>query len=230
LSDREEAKVAAAAQALDLVRPGMVIGIGTGSTARYFIEGLGRLVQDGLDVTTVPTSRASARLATSLRIPTIEDLAVSIDLAVDGADEVDPQLGLIKGRGGALTREKLVAAAARKFVVIVDESKLVRQLGRAAVPVEVLPFLWRHTARRIQIAGAMCELRGEPTRPYRTDNGNVIIDLYFPEPISDPLALGSRLKQTVGVVEHGLFLGMAHACLVAGDSGHRVLGSLNWSD
>src|SRR5207302_5836022 len=136
----DELKQAAAEKALELVRDGMLVGLGSGSTARYFTEGVGRLVADGMRVRGVPTSRATAALAAELGIPVVEDLVGAIDLAVDGADEVDPILGLIKGRGGALFREKLVAAAAKRFVAVVDESKVVDRLGRGVLPVEVLPF------------------------------------------------------------------------------------------
>lgn len=226
MSDLEKLKAAAAARALEFVRPGMVIGLGSGSTAGYFIQGLGRLVSHGLDVRTVPTSRAAADLAISLQISTTEDVAGPIDLAVDGADEIDPELRLIKGRGGAMTREKLVAAAAHRFVVIADDSKLVQRLGTGPLPVEVLPFLWRQTAKRLELVGATWQLRGHPV-PYVTDNGNVILDLRFAEPIEAPEALDERLKQTLGVVEHGMFLGMADACVLACDDGVRVIGSLD---
>lgn len=227
MPDGEKLKAAAAARALELVRPGMVIGLGSGSTAVYFIQGLGRLVSQGLDVKAVPTSRASADLAISLGVAITEDIAGPIDLAVDGADEIDPKLRLIKGRGGAMTREKLVAASARRFVIIADATKLVQQLGTGPLPVEVLPFLWRQTAKRLELVGATCQLRGEPTCPHLTDNGNVILDLRFARPIDVPEALDERLKQTIGVVEHGMFLGMANACVVAGDDGVRVIGSLD---
>src|SRR5205823_4489022 len=179
--------------------------------------GLGRLVAQGLDVQAVPSSRATADLATALGIPTTEDVAAPIDLAVDGADEIVPQLRLIKGRGGASTREKLVAAAARAFVVIADDSKLVPHLGRGLLPVEVLPFLWRHTARRLEKLGARPQLRPGADAPFATDNGNLILDLSFPECIADPVALDAQLSQTVGVVGHGLFINMARACIIAGD-------------
>ena len=224
LRDREQLKAAAAARALELVRPGMVIGLGSGSTAEHFIRGLGGLVAHGLDVRAVPTSRASAELAISLRIPTIADLVGPVDLAVDGADEIDPELRLIKGKGGAMTREKLVAASARRFVVIADDSKLVPRLGTTPLPVEVLPFLWRQTADRLELqAGASGRLRGDPTAPYITDSGNFIVDLVFKQPIADAEALDIGLKRTVGVVEHGLFVGMADMCIVAGDKGIQLM-------
>jgi ribose 5-phosphate isomerase A len=158
---------------------------------------------------------------------TTDDLSDPIDLAVDGADEIDPELRLIKGRGGALTREKLVALAARKVVIIADGSKLVRCLGKGALPVEVLPFLWRQTAERLALLGATYRVRGELARPFVTDNGNLIVDLGFPNGIVDPGALGAELKQTAGVVEHGIFVGLADACFVAEREGVRVMGSLN---
>lgn len=231
MPDREQLKSAAAARALDLVKPGMVIGLGSGSTARYFVEGLGRLISQGLEVKVVPTSRDTADLARALGMSIVEDLAEPVDLDVDGADEIDPELQLIKGRGGALVREKLVAAAARRVVIIADGSKLVRHLGEGLLPVEILPFLWRRTVQQLELLRASCHLRGGgPTGPFVTDNGNLIVDLSFPEPIADPRALGARLKQIVGVVEHGIFVDLADACIVAHDDGVRVMGSLDGGD
>ena len=139
----DDFKQAAAEKALELVSDGMLVGLGSGSTAAFFVEGLGRLVAEGMKVRGVPSSRSTAELAASLGIQIVTELVGQIDLTVDGADEVDPALNLIKGRGGALFREKLVAAASKRFVVVVDESKLVKQLGVGVLPVEVLPFLWR---------------------------------------------------------------------------------------
>jgi len=152
----------------------MVVGIGTGSTTRFFIEGLA-----GRRVAVVPTSRTSADLARAAGLEVLEDTREAIDLAIDGADEIDDQLRLVKGHGGALFREKMVATAARRFVVIADDSKLVDRLGRTFVPVEVAPFLWSHTVARLGRLGAGCELRGGETSPYRTDNGNLIVDLTY---------------------------------------------------
>lgn len=216
-------KAAAAATALELVEPGMLLGLGTGSTARMFVQGLGRRVAAGLRVAGVPTSRATAELAVLLGIPIVTDLNRPIDLAVDGADEIDPELRLIKGAGGAHFREKLVAAAATRFVVVADESKLVPRLGRAPVPVEVLPYLWRDTARRLEVLGAAWDLRGGQERPFVTDNGNLIVDLAFEGGIADPEALAARLKGTLGVLEHGLFVGMASAAVIGGPLGVREL-------
>jgi len=224
LADQDALKRAAAEKALELVRDGMLVGLGSGSTAKYFTEGVGRLVADGMRVRGVPTSRATAALAAELGIPVVEDLVGAIDLAVDGADEVDPSLGLIKGRGGALFREKLVAAAAKRFVAVVDESKVVDRLGKGVLPVEVLPFLWRTTAERLARLCTGLKVRGGEEEPYVTDNGNLILDLSFEAGIEDATELALALKATTGVVEHGLFLGLADSCIVAGADGPRVLG------
>jgi ribose 5-phosphate isomerase A len=224
LPDQDSLKREAAEKALELVRDGMLVGLGSGSTVRYFTEGVGRLVAEGMKVRGVPTSRATAELAAASGIPVVEDLVGPIDLAVDGADEVDPNLSLIKGRGGALFREKLVAAAAKRFVAVVDESKVVDRLGKGVLPVEVLPFLWRSTAERLAKLCTGLKVRGGEGAPYVTDNGNLILDLSFDGGIDDASELGLALKTIVGVVEHGLFVGMADTCIVAGAEGPRVLG------
>lgn len=227
MTDTDSLKAAAAERALELVRPGMVIGLGSGSTARHFIAGLGRLVAGGVAITGVPTSRASAEQAAALRIPLRDRIEQPLDLAVDGADEIDPDRNLIKGRGGAMLREKLVAAAARRFVVIADETKLVTRLGQGPVPVEVSAFLWLQTARRLDGLATRWELRGGEDHPYVTDNGNLVVDLTFERGIADPAMLARTLDCTLGVMAHGVFLGMATACIIAGPSGCRVLGSLD---
>jgi len=185
---------------------------------------VGRLVASGMKVRGVPTSRATAELAASLGIPIVTELVGQIDLAVDGADEVDPALNLIKGRGGALFREKLVAAASKRFVVVVDESKLVKQLGAGVLPVEVLPFLWRSTAERLTALGLSLVIRGGEETPYVTDNGNVILDVTVAEGIKNPAELALELKQVTGVVEHGLFVGMTDTVIVAGPDGPKAIG------
>src|SRR5437588_12818969 len=202
----------------------MLVGLGSGSTARYFAEGLGRRVAEGLKVRGVPTSRATAELAAELGIPIVTELVGPIDLTVDGADEVDPSLNLIKGRGGALSREKLVAAASKRFVVVVDESKLVKELGVGVLPVEVLAFLWRSTAERLATLGASLVLRGGEENPYVADNGNLILDLSGNGEIDNPGDFGFELKKITGVVEHGLFVGMADTVIVAGPEGPRAIG------
>jgi ribose 5-phosphate isomerase A len=227
LSDHEELKAQAAARALDLVKPGMVLGLGTGSTARYFVEGVSRMVAQGLDVKAIATSQETASLAASLGMVLEDDVTGAIDLAVDGADEIDPDLRLVKGRGGALVREKLVAASARKVVIIADESKLVPRLGVGPLPVEVLPFLWRQTRDRLAALGPRCTVRGGEEAPFITDNGNMIVDLSFPEPLADATAVAVQLKRTLGVVDHGIFVGLTHACIVASKSGIKTLGSLS---
>jgi ribose 5-phosphate isomerase A len=223
----DEYKQAAAEKALELVQDGMLIGLGTGSTVRYFTEGVGRLVAGGMTVRGVPTSRATSELAAELGIPIVTELIGQIDLAVDGADEVDPGLNLIKGRGGAMTREKLVASASKRFVVVVDESKLVKQLGVAGVvPVEVLPFLWRSTAERLAELGLSLVVRGGEETPYVTDNGNIVLDVTVEGGIKDPATFGAELKKITGVVDHGLFVGMTDTVIVAGPEGPRAIGGV----
>jgi ribose 5-phosphate isomerase A len=220
----EELKRAAAEKALELVQDGMLLGLGSGSTARYFTEGVGRLVAEGMTLRCVPTSRATAELAAANRITIVQELVGQIDLAVDGADEVDPKLNLIKGRGGALFREKLVAAAAKRFIVVVDESKLVKELGVGVLPVEVLPFLWRTTAERLIALGVSLTVRGGEEGPFITDNGNLILDLMVEGGIKDATGFGDAVKRTIGVVEHGLFVGLTDTCIVAGQEGARSIG------
>src|SRR5213080_2275100 len=170
MASRDELKRNAAEAALAYVKPGMVLGLGTGSTARHFLAGVGRLVASGMELKGVPTSLETAEEAKQLGIPlTSLEESFWLDLTVDGADEVDPKLDLIKGMGGALFREKIVAAASRKFVVIVDDSKLVPRLGtKAPVPVEVHPFGWRHAAAAIGALGAKVEMRRQDGRDFRT--------------------------------------------------------------
>ena len=224
MSEQDELKRAAAEKALELVRDGMLIGLGSGTTARYFTEGLGRLVAEGMKVRAVPTSRSTAELAAANGIPIVFEIIGQIDLTVDGADEVDQALNLIKGRGGALFREKVVAAASKRFVVVVDESKVVKQLGVGVLPVEILPYLWRSTAARLATLATRLTMRGGEEAPYITDNGNVILDLMIDGGIVDAPALATSLKTTIGVVEHGLFIGMADTCIVSGPDGALVVG------
>ena len=219
----EAHKQAAAERALELVRPGTIVGLGTGSTARYFIDGLIQRVQAGLSVRAVVTSLETRRQAEAGGIEVVEQLVGSLDLAVDGADEIDPAINCLKGRGGALLREKIVATASRRFVLVADESKLVGRLGRGPVPIEVLPFLWQATSHAIESLGGRPELRIVAGRPFRTDNQNLILDTNFG---TVDLALGLALHAIPGVLEHGLFFGIARAAIVAGASGTRILGEL----
>ncbi|MGH7911295.1 MAG: ribose-5-phosphate isomerase RpiA [Candidatus Dormibacteraceae bacterium] len=221
-------KRAAAARAAALVRDGMTLGVGTGSTATLFIEELGKLVARGMRLNCVASSDRSAALAAGAGLRVLERHAGRLDLGVDGADEVAPDLALIKGGGGALLKEKLVALAAERFVVIVDDSKLVPALGRRALPVEVVRFLWQDTGRRLSALGLTWELRGGEASPFVTDEGHHILDAHVGGDglIHDPAALARELKQVTGVVEHGLFLGIATACLVGREERVDVVGEL----
>lgn len=220
--DVDAQKRRAGEAAAELVEDGMRLGLGTGSTARYFIEAVARrLLRGELEgVVGVPTSRATAELALELGIPLV-DLDAPLDLAVDGADEVGPGLGLIKGGGGALLREKIVAAAAAQFVVVADSSKLVGHLGETfALPVEVARFGHLVTLAALQRAGDAW-LRGGD-RPFVTDNGNYIVDVAT-GPIHDAEAMAASLALTPGVVETGLFVGLADRALIGTDSGVEEL-------
>jgi ribose 5-phosphate isomerase A len=211
MTDQEAAALGAAA--LAEVKPGTVVGLGTGQAATAFIHALGKAVKEWLRVTGVPTSDASADLARQLGIPLIEQ-PVSLDVAVDGADEVDPQLHLVKGFGGALVREKIVAAAARKFIVLVGEEKLVKVLGaRGRLPVEVVPFAVPFVTRRLTELGYPPVLRPKDGKPWVTDNGNLLLDATVTT-IPDPAALNRTLLDIPGVVGTGLFVGMAHLVMV----------------
>ena len=218
--DEDAAKRAAGSEAARLVEDGMTLGLGTGTTARWFIEAVGARVAAGMQVTAVATSLASAALASRHAIPLVELDRDGVDLAVDGADTVDPDLRLLKGLGGALVRERIVAAAARLFVVVADETKLRPSLS-GYVPVEVLVFGWQHTMTLLDQTGAQFALRLDAAGdPIRSDNGNLIADGLFGS-IADPEGLAARLDAIPGVVGHGLFLGMAGLVLVA-DAGGRV--------
>ena len=225
LTDIEAHKRAAAERAVDLVQSGMLVGLGSGTTAGYFVEGVARRVRDGLRITALATSDETHRLAQAGGIGLVDRIDRPLDITVDGADEVDSWRNLIKGRGGALLREKVVAHASRAFVVIADESKSVPILGRGPVPVEVVPFLWEVTSRNIAGLGGHPALRAGAQGPFRTDNGNLILDVAFTD-LSRPDELDRDLHRIPGVVEHGLFIGMAAAVIFGGTTGIRILGSL----
>jgi ribose 5-phosphate isomerase A len=221
-------KQAAAEHALTFVQSGMVVGLGTGSTAIFATRRLGVLMQSGAlrDVVGFPTSKATADAARAAGIPLLdEECPRAIDVTIDGADEVDPQLNLIKGGGGALLREKIVAEASRREIIVVDESKLSPALGtRWPLPVEVVPFGWRSQARFLEALGARVVVRaGSDGKPFHTDQGNLVLDCAF-GPIAKPVDLARRLADRAGIVEHGLFLGLATDLLVAGAAGveHRT--------
>ncbi len=214
----------AAIAALDEVRTGMLVGLGTGSTVRYFIEELGRRVRDGLDVRAIATSVESDRLARRGGIPIVSFADVSgLDVTVDGADEVSPALDLVKGLGGALVREKIVAKASGRLVIVVDEAKLVDRLGtRSPLPVEVIPFATDLVRRSLADIGPRPEVRMKDGAPFVSDNGNHVLD-WRCGPIEDPQELEHRLKSMSGVVDSGLFSGMADRVVVAGADGLRTL-------
>ena len=219
------AKRAAGEEAARLVEDGMVVGLGTGSTARWFIAAVGERVAAGLRISGVGTSHASEEQARALGIPIVELDARGLDLAVDGADVVDPQLRLIKGAGAALLREKIVAAAARRFVVVVDDGKLRDRFG-GLVPVEVVRFGVGATLRLLAETGTEFALRRDLRgQPVVTDNGNWVADGPFPA-IADPEGLAAQLDAIPGVVGHGLFLGMADLVIVAGGDGRITRLSL----
>jgi len=220
VTDREAA--ALAAQAITLVKPGEVVGLGTGQAAAAFIRALGAAVRSGLSVTAVATSEASATLAGSLGITLVGEPS-AIDIAVDGADEVDPRLDLIKGFGGALVREKVVAAAARRFIVLCGKDKLVPVLGaRGRLPVEVVPFAMPFCGRRLSEMGMPPSLRYREGTPFITDNGNLILDAAV-TPIADPAALDATLRGIPGVVGTGLFVAMVTLVLVWDEGSVRTL-------
>ncbi|HEY3137055.1 MAG TPA: ribose-5-phosphate isomerase RpiA [Blastocatellia bacterium] len=215
---QDEAKKRAAYRALELVNDGQVVGLGTGTTAKFAIEGLGRLVREGLSIKGVPTSIATERLARELGIPLVDlNQADIVDITLDGADELDPDFNMIKGGGGALTREKLVALASVKRVIMVDQSKLVSKLGTSrSLPVEVLPFAWSFSARLLGELDCVANLRQQEGAPFLTDNGNYILDCGF-GPIEDPAALERRIKLLPGVIESGLFVGIADVLVIGLD-------------
>lgn len=219
-------KEMAGRRAAEFVEDGMVVGLGTGSTAFFAIQSIGEKVAAGLRIHAIPTSLASARQAEALSIPLIglEDCD-SIDLTIDGADEVAPNFDLIKGLGGALLREKVVAAATTQQIIIVDPSKLVERLGtRAPLPVEVLPFAVAPVRRRLEALGCRAALRlADDGGPLVTDNGNHILDCHFATGIPDPGRLEAQIDRIPGVAGNGLFVGLTHRVIVGEESGCRLL-------
>ena len=221
MSQQEDLKKQAALRAVTLVASGMTVGLGTGSTATHFVAELGRRLAAGelARVAGVPTSRATARQATALGIPLVEVPTAGVDLAVDGMDEYDDDLDAIKGLGGALLREKIVAASAATFVLIGDSSKHVKRLGeKAPLPVEVATFGWQRTAAALAGLGAVPALRRGGDQPFVTDNGNYVLDCRFPGGL-EPKAVARALCDVPGVLGHGLFLGIARQAFVATEDG-----------
>ena len=224
---QDEYKRLAAEHAAGFVQSGMVVGLGTGSTAIHATRRIASLLAHGMltGIIAIATSRAVHDEAVRLGIPMLdEDMPRAIDLTIDGADEIDPDLNLIKGGGGALTREKIVAQASRREVIVADETKLSPRLGtRFALPVEVLPFGWQSQARYLRDLGAVVAPRqAADGTAFRTDQGNYVLDARFP-PIADAPALAAQLGQRAGIVAHGLFLGLAQDAIIAGPQGIRHL-------
>ena len=222
--DRDAEKRNAAERALAYVEDGMVLGLGTGSTAAHVVRALGRRVREGLRMRGVPTSRATHALAVECGVPLVSLVEVTrLDLTIDGADEVDPELRLIKGGGGALLREKIVASVSDRVVIVVDSGKLVPRLGAFPLPVEVTPFAWRVVAERLAETGCTPRLRRNAHgEPFVTDEANYLLDGAYGR-IDDPARLARRIRDIVGVVEHGLFLGLAHAVIVGRAGGADVI-------
>jgi ribose 5-phosphate isomerase A len=220
-NERDQEKEAACRAAAKLVRDGEIVGLGTGSTAHFAVVALGERVKAGLKIIGIPTSVQTGELARAVGIPlTTLDEHPEIDITIDGADEVDPQLRLIKGGGGALLREKVIAAASKKMVVVVDSSKVVPVLGKFPLPIEVISFARTVVEKKIVSLGGSPKLRAKPDgSPFITDNGNQILDCSFGK-IDDPAALALILSDTPGIVEHGLFIGLAKLALVG--RGDRV--------
>jgi ribose 5-phosphate isomerase A len=225
----DELKRQAAAQALEHVRDGMKLGLGTGSTAKHFVELLGERVKGGLKIVGVPTSEATRADAVRCGVPltTLDDID-RLDLTVDGADEIDAALNLIKGGGGALLREKIVAAASDRMIVIADDSKWVPALGRFPLPIEVIPFGLAATRRAIVQAFEQCGLSGQMAvrngkdgHAFVTDGGHWIVDAHLGQIVDAP-RLAGLLSSIPGVVEHGLFIGLASMAMLAGSQGIRV--------
>ncbi|AIF44246.1 ribose-5-phosphate isomerase RpiA [Virgibacillus sp. SK37] len=220
---QEELKKAAGEASIKYVEDGMKIGLGSGSTVYWFIQALGQYVKDGGRIEGIPSSEQTQRWAEEAGIPlTSFSKVTQLDVTIDGADEVDKRFQLIKGGGGALFREKIIAAAAKTLIIIVDETKMVEQLGRFPLPVEVLPFGWEVTAKHISELGGKPELRKKDGNVYRSDNGNYILDCSFPY-IADPAILESQLQNIVGQVETGLFVGMADKVIVGRTDGVKVI-------
>jgi ribose 5-phosphate isomerase A len=228
--DADAQKRAAAARAVEFVRPGMRLGLGTGSTARHFVDLLGERVRGGLDVVAVPTSRETETQARhcGIQIATLDEVP-ELDLTVDGADEIAPDLSLIKGGGGALLREKIVASASARMIVIADRSKWVEALGRYPLPIEVAPFGVEATRRALeraiaglQDAGRLSLRQGQDGHAFVTDGGHWIIDAALGR-IDDPPALAQALCGIPGVMEHGLFIGIAHTAILAGPDGVKIV-------
>ena len=216
---RNQEKQIAARAAVDLVEAGSIVGLGSGSTSAYALRFLGERVREGLKIVGIPTSQQTKHLAEQHGIPlaTLDEYP-KIDIDIDGADEIDPQLNLIKGGGGAFLREKIIASVSRRFIVIADSTKQVKRLGKFPLPVEVVPFAQSLIKTQLEALGAKVSLRSYAYgNPYVTDEGHHILDCIFGE-INDPPSLAEKLRHIPGVIEHGLFIGMAELALIGKDA------------
>ncbi|MFW5979669.1 MAG: ribose-5-phosphate isomerase RpiA [Halanaerobium sp.] len=214
-----KAKKLTGEKATEYIEDGMIIGLGTGSTAYYAIKKVGEMVRNGLKVRAVPTSKETAELAAEEGIELVELADVeSLAVTIDGADEVDPNFNLIKGGGGALLREKIVASATEKLIIVVDETKMVEHLGAFPLPVEVTPFSWQYTQRMIEKFSCSSEIRKEDGEIFVTDNGNYILDCNFGK-IEDPVKITVELNKLPGVVENGIFAEMAEVVVIGYNDG-----------
>jgi ribose 5-phosphate isomerase A len=227
MDEIQEFKMQAAKEAATYLKSEMIIGLGSGTTATYAIRVIAKLIQSGVleNIFGIPSSVKAARLAQELGIPlTNLEEHPEIDITIDGADEVDPDLNLIKGGGGALLREKILAQASKELIIVVDESKLTPRLGsKWPVPVEVLPFAWKTEAIFMESLGAEIVLRKMPDETlFKTDQGNLIIDAKFGE-IQNPRDLAQKLQQRAGIIEHGIFIDLASLVISAGESGIKKL-------
>jgi len=227
IENQDLGKKAAGLWAAAKVQDGMLVGLGTGSTANYFIEHVAkRIKEDGLKIKAVSSSFSSTLLARKLMIPLIPiDEVSTLDIYVDGADEVAPDKSLIKGRGAAMVREKLLASACAEFIVVVDESKLVAKLGaKYPVPVEIVPFAYSYPLRRLQDLGGLCQIRQAIGKdgPVITDQGNLVVDVTFPASV-DLCGIDGVLNQIPGVLGHGIFCGLAKKIIVGGENDARII-------
>ena len=225
MAEVEKEKMLAAARSVEFIEDGMAVGLGSGSTARYFVRELGKRIRAGLDVRGIPTSRKTSCLAVEEGIPLTDFSKIRrLDVTVDGADEVDPSMNLIKGGGGALLREKIVASATDRLIVVCDSRKPVDWLGRFPLPVEVVSFGWQLAANEISSLDCRVVLRKVADEPFLTAQGNFILDCHF-EKIVDAEELSSQLRRIVGVVETGLFVGLTDLVIVGRDGTAEVLGN-----
>lgn len=221
MSVNNEKKIAAL-EAVKEIKEGMIVGLGTGSTAYYAIQAVGEMVKNGAAIKAVPTSEHTKQLSIELGIPLVDINSIDkIDVTIDGADEFTQNLDLIKGGGGALLREKIVASLTEKEIIIADSSKLVQELGRFKVPLEVIPFAYAYVMRALQSLGGIGLLRKVQEKTFITDQGNYIIDTDFGL-INDPATLNEKLNNIVGVVEHGLFVGLAYKVIMA-ENGETIV-------